>query len=178
MRRFTILLILNLILSYYSFGQKESYYINTKKISPPVKTDSVPTERKFSCRVVDTDAKFGNGPDDWGTYIRNNLKNDVAKQNGCPPGRYTVRINYVVSKEGKVTNIKATTNYGYGMENEAIRIISLSPKWAPATRNGRIVNAYRYQLITFDVCESANDDLITIISKDQFANHCFPQHWA
>ncbi len=171
MRQFTILITLLLFLSCHSSGQKLNPDTKNEAIGLMPKTDSLSTEYKFICRTVVTDAKFENGPDDWNTYLQRNLNNEVPKLNGAPAGKYTVRINFVVSKEGKVTTIKATTNFGYGMENEAIRIISGSPKWTPATQNGRLVNDYLVQLITFDVCKATGVDLITSNCKVQMTEY-------
>lgn len=126
-----------------------------------VVADSVSSHRNFTCRTVRTDAEFENGSDNWEAYLQENVNFDLPKQKGCPAGTYTVRINFVISKEGAVTQTKATTTYGFGMENEVIRVLSLSPKWKAATQNGRIVKAYQFQLITFEVCESAKAEIIT-----------------
>jgi protein TonB len=40
------------------------------------------------------------------------------------------------------------------MEEEAVRAIKWGPKWKPAIQNGRNVNAYRQQPITFVVAEN------------------------
>jgi periplasmic protein TonB len=39
------------------------------------------------------------------------------------------------------------------MEAEVIRMIKRSPKWIPAQQEGRFVNAYRQQPVTFVVEE-------------------------
>ncbi len=49
--------------------------------------------------------------------------------------------------------MKAETSFGYGMEEEVIRIIKKGPKWTPASVNGKHVNAYRRQPVTFAVVE-------------------------
>ena len=59
----------------------------------------------------------------------------------------------VVDRDGKVSDIKALTNHGYEMEQEAIRVLNKSDKWIPANQNGRTVKAYRIQPITFAVTE-------------------------
>jgi hypothetical protein len=156
-----ILFILPLFLTYYSSAQQSNPLKEVKAKNTQIKADSTSTERKFTCRVVRTEAKFEDGPDDWEKYLRQNINYDLPTQNGCLAGKYTVRINFALSKEGIVTYTKATTNFGYEMEHEVMRVISLSPKWTPATQNGRIVSAYLNQLITFDVCESANVALFT-----------------
>ena len=40
------------------------------------------------------------------------------------------------------------------MEEEAVKVIKKGPKWTPALQNGRNVNAYRRQPITFQVQEN------------------------
>jgi protein TonB len=58
-------------------------------------------------------------------------------------------IQFVVDLEGKVSDIKPLTNFGYGMEEEAMRVIRRATKWEPAIQNGHPVKAYRKQPVTF-----------------------------
>jgi len=62
-------------------------------------------------------------------------------------------IGFIVSKDGSISDVVAETKFGYGMEAEAVKIIKKGPKWTPALQNGRNVNAYRRQPITFIVEE-------------------------
>jgi len=59
----------------------------------------------------------------------------------------------VVDKEGNVSDVKPLTSHGYGMEDEAVRVIKKGPQWKPAIQNGRNVKAYRRQPITFQIEE-------------------------
>jgi protein TonB len=56
-----------------------------------------------------------------------------------------------VAEDGTISDVVADTNHGYGMEEESIRVIIKSGKWTPATQNGRNVNSYKRQSITFVV---------------------------
>jgi len=58
-----------------------------------------------------------------------------------------------VSKNGAISNVQAETSHGYGMEEEAIRVIKNGPNWVPALQNGQNVNAYCSQPVTFQVTE-------------------------
>ena len=58
-------------------------------------------------------------------------------------------VQFVIDQEGKVSEITALTNMGYGMEQEAIRVLKKADKWNPAIQNGRPVKMYRRQPITF-----------------------------
>ena len=62
-------------------------------------------------------------------------------------------MQFVVDEDGAVSDIKALTNHGYGLEQEAIRVLRKAKKWEPAIQNGRKVKAYRKQPITFQVTE-------------------------
>jgi len=99
---------------------------------------------------VEIDAKFiGN----WKSFLERNLNANVPVDNGAPAGHYSVVIQFVVDKEGNVSDIKALTNHGYGLEEEALRVIRKATKWEPAIQNGYKVKAYRKQVITFEVNE-------------------------
>lgn len=90
----------------------------------------------------------------WEKYILANLN---ATEQNTPPGIYAVIIKFLVEKDGSLTDINAVTNYGYGMEEEAKRLIKESGKWVPATQNGRIVRSYQKQAIIFRNTASAKD---------------------
>ncbi len=90
---------------------------------------------------------------DWTKFLQRNLNGDVAVNNGAPPGTYQVVIQFIVDKAGNVSNVQPLTKLGYGLEDEAMRVIKKAPKWNPAVQNGRQVKAYRKQPITFLVQE-------------------------
>lgn len=87
----------------------------------------------------------------WTKFLLRYLDPDVPIENGAPDGRYTVVIQFVVDKEGNVSDIRPLTKVGYGMEEEAMRVIRKATKWEPAIQNGYKVKAYRSQPITFEV---------------------------
>ena len=98
---------------------------------------------------VEIEAAFPGGVDAWRLYLQQNLKANVPVKKGAPAGEYKVIVKFIVSTDGKITDVEAETDYGYGMEKEVIRIIKKGPKWLPAMQNGKNVNAYRRQPITF-----------------------------
>jgi protein TonB len=85
----------------------------------------------------------------WTRFLERNLNPNVPVDNGAPEGKYTVLIQFVIDQEGKISDIKAMTNMGYGMEQEAIRVLKKADKWNPAIQNGKQVKTYRRQPITF-----------------------------
>ena len=100
---------------------------------------------------VEIEASFPGGDSKWRQYLERNANGQVATDNGAPEGTYTTVVQFVVDKEGNISDVKSLTNHGYGMEEEAMRVIKKGPKWSPAVQNGRQVKAYRKQPITFQV---------------------------
>jgi len=98
---------------------------------------------------VDVEASFPGGLDGWRKYLEQNLNPNVPVENDAPIGIYTVVVQFIVDKTGAISDIKALTNFGYGMEQEVLRIMKKSPVWTPAMQNNRPVKAYRKQPITF-----------------------------
>lgn len=99
---------------------------------------------------VEVDAQY---PGNWVNFLQRNLDGQVAVDNGASPGNYTVIIQFIVDVAGNVSDVKALTNVGFGMEQEAMRVIKKSGRWKPAIQNGREVKAFRKQPITFQVTE-------------------------
>jgi protein TonB len=100
---------------------------------------------------VEIDAAFPGGDAAWRRYLERNLNAQVPADNGASEGTYTVMVQFIVDKEGNISDVRGLTSHGYGMEEEAIKVIRKGPKWTPAIQNGRQVKAYRRQPITFVV---------------------------
>jgi protein TonB len=102
---------------------------------------------------VDVEASFKGGTDAWIRFVQKNLKGEVPVNNGAPAGHHTVVVQFIVDGEGNISDIQALTRQGYGMEEEVMRVIRLSPVWEPAKKDNQTVKAYRKQPITFVVEE-------------------------
>lgn len=100
---------------------------------------------------MEVDAGFPGGNEIWNKYLIKMLNPDIAMQNGAPVGIYTVKVEFLITKEGSIDSVKALTNYGYGMEQEAVRVIQQAPKWSPAIKNARNVTQWKQHVITFTV---------------------------
>jgi len=130
---------------------------NTDRIvkAPVVDTGSTITALPVKSKEPDVwldvqiPAEFPGGITAWQRYLEKNLDPETAINNGAGEGTYTVVISFIVSKDGTISNVIPATKIGYGLEEEAIKIIKKGPKWVPARQNGQQVNAYRSQPITF-----------------------------
>jgi len=105
---------------------------------------------------VEIEAGFPGGQAAWTKYLERSLDASVATNNGAPPGRYVVKVTFIVDKNGNISDVTGSPESGgndYGTVEEAIRVIKKGPKWTPGIQNGRQVKSYRSQKITFQVSE-------------------------
>jgi len=98
---------------------------------------------------VEVEAAFPGGEAAWRNYLQKNLNGSVPADNGAGEGTYTVIVKFVVSRDGSLSDISCENDPGFGTCQEAIRVIKKTKNWTPAIQNGRNVNAYRRQPITF-----------------------------
>ena len=85
---------------------------------------------------VEREAEFPGGNAAWEGYVQKNLDGFNPADNGAAPGKYQVMVRFVVSKDGCISDVQAETNFGYGMEEQAIKCIKKGPNWKPALQNG------------------------------------------
>lgn len=133
-----------------------SCHINSKaQVTSPQDTVIVINGESAIFTKVDVEASFAGGQEAWSTYLMNNLDIDkVSKKIRIPKGetelREVVIVKFVVNKLGEISDVTAeNADANPYCIREAIRVIRDSPNWVPAKQNGKSVNAYRRQPITF-----------------------------
>jgi len=107
-----------------------------------------------SSLCVEKEAHFPGEEKAWRSFLEKNLNPNVPVKNRASEGTYLVIVQFIVDKEGQVTEIKPLTKFGFGMEEEVVRILKKAPRWIPAFQYGRNVKAYRKQPVTFVVSRS------------------------
>ena len=97
--------------------------------------------------VVEEAPSFPGGPSALNRWLRDNMKYPVvAAENGIE-GR--VVVQFVVGKNGSISNVKVVRSVDPALDKEAVRVVSSMPHWTPGKQNGSSVNA-RYTLpVTF-----------------------------
>lgn len=51
----------------------------------------------------------------------------------------TIKMKFIVEKDGSLSNIKAEEDIGYGTGEAAVKLLEKSPKWKMGVQNGRVV---------------------------------------
>lgn len=105
--------------------------------------------------VAEKEATLKGGLNGWRRYLEKNLNANVAADAGAPAGMYTVNVEFVVSKEGIISNVKAVTipKKCAPCAREAVSVIANGPDWEPAIQNNVTVAYRQSQTITFVVQE-------------------------
>lgn len=103
---------------------------------------------------VQKEPKFPGTEDGWNKYLIKNLDASAPVKEGWKPGMYTVMLQYIVHTDGSISDITTTNYKGSKTAQHCIDLIKKGPKWEPALQNGKPVNAFKRQPITFVVEES------------------------
>jgi len=131
--------------------------INTKTHSNIIKPDAeseLRNKKIYGSNDVDIQPSFGGGEFSWKKYLRDSLRTDLITENHVPKGKYSVKVSFVVNVFGPNTSdVKALNDPGYGMAQEAVRVIKQNSGWGTALKNGRSVNCRIIKTITFEVDE-------------------------
>jgi periplasmic protein TonB len=70
-------------------------------------------------------------------FFSENIKYPIAAREIGVQG--PVYFTFVVEKDGSISNIKMLRGIGAGCDEEALRVVSMMPKWKPGRQNGREV---------------------------------------
>jgi TonB family protein len=87
------------------------------------------------------------GKNAWTKYLVRRLTESNAAEKSLKGGE--VRVAFRIDTSGRTTDIFLTKSVEFSLDEESISVIKESPKWEPAFQNGRFVNAYRVQPLTF-----------------------------
>ena len=81
---------------------------------------------------------FPGGIDGWTKYLYRNLIYPERELRKRIEGR--VLVQFVVTKDGKVSDVKVLKSVSPGLDAEAVRVIKKSRGWNPGIKDGQPVN--------------------------------------
>jgi len=100
---------------------------------------------------VENQPDFPGGIEKFYAYLGKSINFPaIAKENGTQ-GR--VIVQFVVEKDGSLTDIKVLRGIGDGCDEEAVRVLKKSPHWKPGIQNGRAVRCMYTVPIAFTLSE-------------------------
>ena len=109
--------------------------------------DEVADEKELTMAELDVTPKFKGGEANlFSQWVDSQLEYPkVAKENGVQ-GRVTLQLT--IETDGRVTNVKVLRSVDESLDNEAVRVVSKSPRWSPGYLNGKPVRVtYTFPVI-------------------------------
>jgi protein TonB len=107
------------------------------QIERPVLTDEKPPVDDEIFIVSEKKPEFPGGEKALFEYLKKNTAYpQYARESGISG---TVYVTFVIEKDGSVSNIKVMRGIGFGCDEEAVRVISLMPKWSPGLQRTKPV---------------------------------------
>jgi len=109
------------------------------------------SEEVINVNSIENQPAFPGGMEAFIKYLRKNLRYPSSAVENDVAGR--VYVNFIVEKDGKLTDIKVVKGIGFGCDEEAIRVLKRSPDWSPGEQNGRKVRVMYTLPIVFSMGE-------------------------
>ena len=97
--------------------------------------------------VVEEQATFPGGMQEWNYHLRKNLKYPVeAKRYGY---QGDVHLTYVVLADGRIAAVRVIESPHSSLTDEALRMLRISPRWIPGKYGGIPVDSQMKLRIAF-----------------------------
>lgn len=136
---------------------RKEYYIKLKINDPAIRqrykdifTRYAYTQRNcsdtdlpiYESDKVDKVAVISEEPDGWTKFLQNVFIYDPLYKHKVALGEYIGEIQFVVTQEGKIKDIKKMGNNPKGVHEAMLWLITRSKRWIPAKLNGENVSSY------------------------------------
>ncbi|GAB3836547.1 energy transducer TonB [Hymenobacter jeollabukensis] len=107
---------------------------NAGTAAAPASTTPATTADGLQTVAPDEPARPVGGTEAWFEWVQQVQKYPALARQRKVSGK--VMMEFVIEKDGSLSNIKPVKRLGSGLDEEAIRIVKASPKWEPAKYKG------------------------------------------
>ena len=115
-----------------------AYAPEEEKKQPVAKEEVKQTEEEVIFQVVEQMPEFPGGMSEAMKFLAKNIKYPVAAQQAKIEGR--VIVQFVVGKDGSISDVHTVRSVSPELDAEAIRVVSMMPKWNPGKQRGKAVS--------------------------------------
>ncbi|MCW5911356.1 MAG: energy transducer TonB [Cyclobacteriaceae bacterium] len=127
----------------------EETRVQKAEIVEPPKVEEEKVDEIFT--IVEVNAQPKGGLPAFYKYVAENIQYPVQAKRMGIQGR--VFVEFVVNKDGTLTDVVAVKGIGAGCDEEAVRIVRNSPPWNPGRQRGHPVKQRMVVPITFKLAE-------------------------
>lgn len=108
-----------------------------------------PVVDNMPINIAEVMPEFNGGEEALYKYLANHVKYpQLALENGLEAKLY---VQFIVNKNGSISDVKVLNPEGYGFDKEATRVIKAMPNWKPGKQAGRKVRVYYVIPINFAI---------------------------
>lgn len=142
------------------------------KVTPPpppgpavtFEADTLPAQDEIFT-FVEQPPTFPGGDEALSKFLNQNIRYPHAATEKGKDG--TIFVSFVVRQDGNVADVKTVgAKKGYGLEEEAIRVVKLMPKWKPGKQNNKEVSVQFNLPIRFTLQESKPNEKAPKVGQD------------
>jgi len=96
------------------------------------------TEHKDEVYItVEVEPEPYGGAEAWAKFLQKNIHYPPQASENNVHGK--VFLSFIVETDGHLSNVKVERGVGYGLDEEALRVLKLAPAWKPGIQNGHKV---------------------------------------
>ncbi|MEL7586740.1 MAG: energy transducer TonB [Prolixibacteraceae bacterium] len=106
-------------------------------VAPIIRQEEEQAEESQVFFIVEDMPEFPGGELALRKFIANAIKYPVIAQENGIQGK--VYVNFVVDKDGSITNAKIARGVDPSLDKEALRVVNSLPKWKPGMQRGKPV---------------------------------------
>ncbi|MGZ3755350.1 MAG: TonB family protein [Mucilaginibacter sp.] len=105
--------------------------------------------------AVDIEPDFSGGIEEFYRFLSKTIKYPAKDRESNVTGK--VFIQFIVEKDGSLSNVRAVRGPSEGLKDEAVRAINLSPKWIPGMQGGKPVRVQYTVPVNFTLSGDNNN---------------------
>jgi len=111
-------------------------------------TDTIKKDNEPIFSIAEEPAQFPGGDEALLKFIRKKIKYPKQAIKNKISG--TVYVQFIVEKDGSISDVTVIRGIGGGCDEEAVRVITKMPNWIPAKQKGIPVRSFYVIPITFE----------------------------
>jgi periplasmic protein TonB len=115
----------------------ETNQSETNQVTAPIRVEIEEEDSNTVFTIVEESAAPVGGMTAFYEFISRNTTYPPQARRMSIEGK--VFVEFVVERDGTITNIKMLKGIGAGCDEEAVRVVGLAPKWIPGKQRGRAV---------------------------------------
>jgi periplasmic protein TonB len=119
----------------------------TNNLTTPVRVEIEEEDPNTLFTIVEESASPVGGINAFNEFISKNIRYPNQAKRMDIQGK--VFVEFIVERDGSITNIKTLKGIGGGCDEEAVRVLGLAPKWTPGKQRGRPVRQKMVLPISF-----------------------------